>query len=88
MPRGPNGERRPAGAFERGIQVMRIATGEIEEDIPSKGRSGGLVGGRARARKLPPERRQGSGHPPGHGEEVHGGRETAHEALRGEEGMI
>ena len=32
-----------------------------------------------------PRCRQGSGHPQGHGEEVHGGRESAHEALRVEE---
>lgn len=41
--------------------IMDKATGETEdtnkEDTPIKGRSGGLVGGKARADKLTPERR-------------------------------
>ncbi|MEX8549051.1 MAG: hypothetical protein V5804_15745 [Mucilaginibacter sp.] len=41
--------------------ITDVATGESEnikkEDKPLKGRSGGLVGGKARADKLTPERR-------------------------------
>lgn len=41
--------------------ITDIATGDSEgtkkEDTPVKGRSGGLVGGKARADKLTPERR-------------------------------
>jgi hypothetical protein len=57
MPRGPNGERRPRNTIENAIRVARIATGEIEEDLPSATRRGGLIGGPARARSLSPERR-------------------------------
>jgi hypothetical protein len=31
MPRGPKGEKRPAGAFGNAVMIDRIATGEIEE---------------------------------------------------------
>ena len=36
---------------------MRIATGQIEEELPSATRQGGLKGGAARAEALSPERR-------------------------------
>jgi hypothetical protein len=32
MPRGPKGERRPADVIGNAVHVMRIATGEIEEE--------------------------------------------------------
>jgi len=32
MPRGPKGERRPAGVIGNAVKVMRIATGEEPED--------------------------------------------------------
>jgi hypothetical protein len=61
MPKGPNGEKRPADAIARAVMVARIATGEIEEETadPSTeaNRRGGLKGGRARAEALSPERR-------------------------------
>ena len=31
MPRGPKGEKRPADVIGNAVHVMRIATGEIEE---------------------------------------------------------
>ena len=31
MPKGPNGEKRPADTFQVAIKVAQIATGEIEE---------------------------------------------------------
>ena len=34
MPRGPNGERRPADVVRCAVTVAKIATGEIEEDLP------------------------------------------------------
>jgi len=66
MPTGPKGEKRPADVIGNAVKVMRIATGEIEEDIgraQSKGRQdrarkGGLRGGQARAEKLSPEERR------------------------------
>ncbi len=55
--RGPNGERRRRAGFETGFQVARIATGEEEEQLPSKTRNGGLIGGVRRRQNLTPERR-------------------------------
>jgi hypothetical protein len=53
MPRGPKGEKRPADVIGNAVQVMRIATGEIEDKTaPDHARKGGLKGGVARARKL------------------------------------
>jgi hypothetical protein len=61
MPRGPKGEKRPADVIGNAVHVMRIATGEIEEN-PETGkeyaRKGGLIGGKARANALSPERRK------------------------------
>ncbi len=61
MPRGPKGEKRPADVIGAAVKVMKIATGEIEEDLPDPGkeyaRKGGLRGGRARAKSLTPEQR-------------------------------
>lgn len=31
MPKGPNGEKRPADTIGRAVQVAKIATGEIED---------------------------------------------------------
>ena len=62
MPRGPKGEKRPADVIGAAIKVMKIATGEIQEDTSDKpvknaaaelGRRGGL----ARAKKLDKRRR-------------------------------
>jgi hypothetical protein len=63
MPRGPKGEKRPADVIGNAVRVMRIATGEIEEQTPSSegveyARKGGLKGGKARAKALTPQRRR------------------------------
>jgi hypothetical protein len=61
MPRGPQGQKRPADVIGNAIMVAKIATGEITEELcPKKesNRKGGLKGGPARARKLNPDRRQ------------------------------
>jgi hypothetical protein len=62
MPRGPKGEKRPADVIGNAVHVMRIATGEIEEELPppaaDSARRGGLKGGRARAEKLSAEQRK------------------------------
>jgi hypothetical protein len=53
MPRGPKGEKRPADVIGNAVHVMRIATGEVEDNpAPEHSRRGGLKGGVARARKL------------------------------------
>ena len=36
MPRGPKGERRPADVIGNAVKVMRIATGEENEDFGDK----------------------------------------------------
>ena len=56
MPRGPNGEKRPADTVGCAVHVMKIATGEIEEDLP-KNREGKVNGGKARANGMTPEER-------------------------------
>ena len=64
MPRGPKGEKRPADVVGNAADVMRIATGEVEdrpdEPTPDKDAAAaalGKRGGAARARKLTPEQR-------------------------------
>ncbi len=65
MPKGPKGEKRPADVIGAAVKVMKIATGEIEEDIDQadSGKNQAAVelgrkGGRARAAKMSPERRK------------------------------
>jgi len=53
VPRGPRGEKRPADVIGNAVHVMRIATGEVEDTtvhVPKRAK-----GGKARAKKLPPE---------------------------------
>ena len=64
MPKGPKGEKRPADVIGAAVKVMRIATGEVEEDIDKidAGKNPAAVelgrkGGKARAEKLTPEQR-------------------------------
>lgn len=60
MPRGPQGQRRPADLIGNAVTVAKIATGEIEETgykQPAKVKSG-KAGGKARAEKLTPEERE------------------------------
>lgn len=59
MPRGPNGERRPADAIGCAVQVARIATGEeVDTTYVSKNRrKSGVAGAKARMDSLGAERR-------------------------------
>lgn len=60
MPKGPQGQKRPADAIGLAVMIGKIATGEIADDAdPSKDhhREGGKKGGAARAAKLSPEER-------------------------------
>ncbi len=65
MPKGPKGEKRPADVIANAVKVMRIATGEEEEEIDTREKSGkdpaavsmGKRGGKARAESMTPERR-------------------------------
>ena len=56
MPRGPNGERRPSDVVGCAVTVAKIATGEIEEELPEN-RAGKVNGGKARAESMTPEER-------------------------------
>jgi hypothetical protein len=62
MPRGPQGEKRPADVIGNAVPVMRVLTGETADTIPDDGKDPaakalGKKGGTARARGMPPERR-------------------------------
>lgn len=62
MPKGPKGEKRPADPIANAVRVMRIATGEDEEEKTDDGKDAAAVslgrrGGKARAEKMTPERR-------------------------------
>jgi hypothetical protein len=66
MPRGPKGEKRPADVNARAVMIARIATGEIEDTVPSPESEGknpaavalGRMGGKARAEGLSARKRQ------------------------------
>ena len=57
MPRGPEGEYRPADVNSCAFMVMQISTGQIEDKKPGNQQKGGKAGGPARAKGLSPERR-------------------------------
>jgi hypothetical protein len=59
MPRGPQGQRRPADAIGAAIMVAKLATHEIEETLkkPSGKTRSGRAGGAARAARLSSEER-------------------------------
>jgi hypothetical protein len=63
MPKGPKGEKRPADVIGAAVKVMKIATGEIAEDIEADdgkdkaAQALGRKGGKARAEKMTSERR-------------------------------
>ena len=60
MPRGPQGQKRPADVIGNAVKVMRIATGEEEEErdsAKSAAQELGARGGKARAAKMSPARR-------------------------------
>jgi hypothetical protein len=62
MPKGPQGQKRPADTVANAIRVAKILTGEIKEDLGDSGkdpaaRALGKKGGAARRDKLTPERR-------------------------------
>ncbi len=60
MPKGPNGEKRPADAIGLAVMIGKIATGEIEDErvsLSSAAAEMGRKGGKARAESMTPERR-------------------------------
>ena len=62
MPKGPQGQKRPADVVGNAVHVMRIATGEITDVVEDDGKDPaakalGKKGGAARAAGMSPERR-------------------------------
>ena len=62
MPKGPQGQKRPADTAANAIHVAKILTGEVEEDAGEvakdpAARALGTKGGKARAAKMTPEER-------------------------------
>lgn len=60
MPKGPNGQKRPADAIGLAVLIGKIATGEVEDttdDVSSAAAQMGKLGGKARAASMTPERR-------------------------------
>jgi hypothetical protein len=65
MPKGPKGQKRPADVIGNAVLIMKIATGEAEDEVTEKspaavarGRRGGATGGTARAAALSPRTRR------------------------------
>ena len=54
MPKGPQGQKRPADVTKNAVLVMKLATGECEEGTAAKSAAAelGSKGGKARAAKL------------------------------------
>lgn len=58
MPKGPKGQKRPADVISNAVTVMKIATGEIVEDMNGPSTKNvaavalGRMGGKARAKSL------------------------------------
>lgn len=61
MPKGPRGEKRHADVVKNAIKVGRLAVGDETENLKDEkdpnAQALGSKGGRARMRKLSPERR-------------------------------
>ena len=57
MPKGPNGERRPGDLIGAAVMVMKIATGEIEDDKKSGKTRSGHAGAAARVANTTGEER-------------------------------
>ena len=59
MPKGPQGQKRPADVIGNAVHIAKIATGEIEETgykQPAKAKSG-RAGAKARAESMTAEER-------------------------------
>ena len=61
MPKGPQGQKRPADAIGLAVMIGKIATGEIEDaadETKSAAAQLGSLGGKKRAANMTPERRK------------------------------
>ena len=58
MPTGPKGQKRPTDVIANAVHVMKVATGEIQEEYVNVGqREGGQKGAKIRNSKLDKDRR-------------------------------
>ena len=57
MPKGPQGQSRPADAIGNAVMIAQIATGEIEDSQKSGRFRSGKAGAKTRAQKLTSEQR-------------------------------
>jgi hypothetical protein len=62
MPTGPKGQKRKADVIGNAVLIARIATGEVEDDVPDDGKDKaaqalGRKGGKKRAETMTPQRR-------------------------------
>jgi len=62
MPRGPNGEKRPADSIRNAIMIAKIAAGEIKDITTEDGKNAaavalGRMGGKARAAGMTAKKR-------------------------------
>lgn len=63
MPTGPKGQKRPADVVSNAVHIMKVLTGEAEDDAPADdgkdpaAKALGAKGGAARAKAMSPERR-------------------------------
>ncbi len=62
MPKGPKGQKRPADVVSNAVHVMKVLTGEADDNAPDDGKDKaaqemGRKGGAARAASMTAERR-------------------------------
>jgi len=62
MPKGPRGQKRPADVIGNAVHVMRVLTGEADDEATNAGKDKaaqemGRKGGKKRAANMSPERR-------------------------------
>ncbi len=62
MPKGPKGQKRPTDVVGNAVHVMRVLTGDADDEAPDDGKNKaaqemGRKGGAARAASMTPERR-------------------------------
>lgn len=62
MPKGSDGHKRPADVVGNAVHVMKVLTGEEDDEAPDDGKDKaaqemGRKGGKARAKNMSPERR-------------------------------
>lgn len=57
MPKGPQGQKRPADSISRAVMIANIATGEERESLKAKSTDAQSAGGKARAAALDKDRR-------------------------------